>query len=469
MIDWFAASRVRLGVVIAILLVAIFAVGPMATAFIWDESGSHLVNLLLLLALAFALLALGAAVATLVCDLIFPNRWRERVILGRRVPPPADADLDSPETIRGMKTYMPQFSIIFALTTAGTGVAFDTVADGFLTRYQRFGSLRTTLRSDDTESKLESLTALGSERRENRVAPIVDVLDMTWRDPRQPDEVREAALETIGALIVYLTDAIDSWAADGRQDSWQRTLYAELRTRLGPQLRATRASDGGRRAIAATYLLGLLRDTDAEPHLIRDATDRQKVNTPLWRASVIALGRLRTFSALEAMVPVGTWTELTEDSWTAVAWSTLVLARWYHKWRPDLDESRLSEAEMKTLEDAVAVWGPQLLTGSEARRCAAAVVVMFLRDSRSRDNLIAAFDAPEGAAFLCVPAAIDVGLGKKDYTAEQGFFRRRIIDALALIAIGDETIKAWVAKRLAASDDLDSSVKALLMDFNRYL
>ena len=469
MIRWFASSRTRLAGVIVGLLAVIFAVGPVATDYIWQESSSHLVNLLLLLGLAFALLALGAAGATLVGDLAFPNRWRERVILGLRVPPPADADLDSPDTIRGMKTFMPQFSIIFALLTAATGFTFDRVADGFLTRYQRFGSLRTTLRSDDTAGKLDSIGRLSAERRENRVAPILEALDLTWRDPRQPDEVRSASIAAMGALVVYLTDAIDSWNADGRQDSWQRTHFADLRERLGPQLRAARETAPAARAVDLTYLLGLLRDTPSEPALIRDATDRQKVNTAIWRASVVALGRLRSFAAFEAIAPVAGWPDLTDESWSAVAWSTLALANAFHKARPELDESRLSDAEAKVLKDTIAIWAPQLITGSEARRCEAANVVKYLRDSRMRDPLIAAFDAPAGAAMVCKTLPVDVGLGKSAWTAEQGFFRRRLVDALALIALGDETIKAWVTKRLADSDDLDGSVKALLADFKRYL
>ncbi len=469
MIRWFAGARWRLAAAAALLLGLLLGVGPVATAWIWDESSSHLANLLILLGLAFALLAFGGAIATLVGDLIFPNRWRERVILGRRVAGPADDALDSPETVRGMKTYMLPFSAILVVAIGGAGAGFDAASGGFLKRYQRFGSLRTTLRSDDMAGKLESLAALSGERRENRLMPILELLDLTWRDPRQPDEVRSAALAAMGTLVAYLSDAIDSWAAEGRQDSWQQARFAELRDTLAPQLREARLRADPARAAELTHLIGLLRDVGSEPALIALATDRTAAGTPAWRAAVIALGRMRTFAAFEAVLPLAMWRELDDDAWFAVAFATQALAREYHRNRPELDESRIPDREQEALARAVETWSPLLSDGAESRRCIATMVALYLRDARMRDPIIAAFDAPSGADMLCASVPVDVGLGRREYVAEQGFFRRRLIDALALISLGDPDVKAFIDRRLERGGDLEPTVKALLEDLRRHL
>jgi predicted flap endonuclease-1-like 5' DNA nuclease len=468
-IRWFAGERWRLAAAAALLLGVLLGVGPVATAWIWDESSSHLANLLILLGLAFALLGFGGAVATLVGDVVFPNRWRERVILGRRVAGPADDALDSPDTVRGMKTYMLPFSALFVVAIAGAGFGFDAASGGFLKQYQRFGSLRTTLRSDDTAGKLESLSALAGERRENRLMPILELLDLTWRDPRQPDEVRSAALAAMGKLVAYLSDAIDSWMAEGRQDSWQQSRFAELRETLAPQLREARERAEPARAVELTHLLGLLRDLGSEPALIAHVTDRTAAGTPGWRAAVIALGRMRTFAAFEAVVPLATWTELDDEAWFAVAFAMQALAREYHRNRPDLEESRIPEREQEALSKAVSIWAPLLSEGADTHRCVATMVALYLRDARMRDPIIAAFDAPAGADMLCPSVPVDVGLGRREYVAEQGFFRRRLIDALALIALGDPEVKAFVDRRIARGADLEPTVKALLEDLRRHL
>jgi len=467
LIRWIASTRLRLFVATCISAALLLFIGPLVADFVWNESASHSLNLLCLLGFAFVLIGFGASSATLVGDMAFPNRWRERVLLGRRVPPPSE-ELDSIENIRGLRTYLFPYSALIALSMIAGGFAFEQLSDGFLTRYQRFGGLRTTLRSDDDAGKIESLRKLAGERRENRIRPVMEVLDLTWRDPRQSDAVRTAALEVMGALVSYLSNAIDSWSAEGRSESWQRDLFAELRQSLGPDLLAAREHAPADRRADLLYLSGLLRDNGSEAGLIEAVGVRSDIGTPLWRASVIALGRMRTFSAYEAVIPLGEET-LSDTDYGAVAWVTQTLAREFHKGRPDLEESRLTDREREALARAVEVWSPHLLTGDESRRCIATTVALYMRDARMRDPLIAAFDSPGAHAILCPSAPIDVGLGKNEYVAERGFFQRRIIDALALIALGDATLKTWVNGRLKDMDALDPSVQAMLQDLRRYL
>ncbi len=471
MIRWALGSRIRLAVVSGVLALTLLLVGPGATAWVWDSSTSHSANLLILLALAFVVLGLGAALGSLVGDLVFPNRWRERVLLGQRVEA-ASESMDSPGALRGLGTYLMPFSVIVVGLVVGSGWALDRAADGFLTRFQRFGAVRTTMRGHDTEAKLEALKTLGLEKRENRLDGIIELVDLAWRDPRQPEEVQRAALGALASIVRYLSDAIDSWAYEGKLENWQRDLFGRLRKTLGPTLRearalALRAGAGSSERVADLITLsGLLRDEESQAEIITHALGPD--DGPLWQASVVALGRMRTFVAFEAVIPLAE-RPLQQERWELVAWATQALAREFHKGRPDLDEKRLSEAEEAGVARAATAWARQLADADLGRVCVAAGVVLHLRDSRLRDPLIAAFDRPGANAKLCETWSVDIGFGRRDYAAERGFLQRRIIDALALISLGDPVVKRWVTERQQRPEGLDATVRALLADFHRYL
>jgi hypothetical protein len=177
---------------------------------------------------------------------------------------------------------------------------------------------------------------------------------------------------------------------------------------------------------------------------------------------------MRSFDALEAIIPVAA-SQLVDADFAVVAWANQALAREFHRTRPDLDESRLNEREKAALEAGVRVWTTHIADPSPGRRCMAASVILFMRDARMRDALMSAFEAPDASTTLCPAVPIEVGLGRREYMAEQGFLQRRIIDAMALISLGDPTVKEWVSKRLANSADLEPTVKALLADFSRHL
>jgi hypothetical protein len=468
-IRWFLGRRLRLGLASLGLAGVLVGLGPVATDWIWNASASHSANLLIMLGLALVLLGFGAAFGSLLGDLVFPNRWRERVLLGQRIEVPPDS-LDSPAGLRGLGTYLLPYSVIIVALVLTGGWALDRVSDGFLTRLQLHGGTRTTLRGDDTPGKLEALKSMASEKRENRLGAGLELLDRTWRDPRQPPEVQQAALGALGSIIGYLSDAIDSWAYEGKLESWQRDLFGRVRKDFAPGLREARAiaveSGGMARAADLIALSGLLRDADSQAELIGYAEGAD--DGPLWHASVVALGRMRTFAAFEAVIPLAE-RPLPTARWEVLAWATQALAREFHKGRPDLDEKRLSDAEEAGVGRAAEVWSSQLATADLGRACVAVGVILHLRDSRLRDPLIAAFDRPGANAKICDTWSIDVGFGRRDYAAERGFLQRRIIDALALISLGDPVVKAWVVERRKRPEGLDATVVALLKDFNRYL
>ena len=330
-----------------------------------------------------------------------------------------------------------------------------------------------TLRSDDKAAKLEVLAALGGERREDRVRPALELLDEVWRNPREDEDVQRAALAAFGAVMVTLTSAVDQWRAEGKHDRWQEQLTIELRTALGPELRAARAGANGALRADLGRLLGLLREPGIERVLLdelRQSTPADPVTEPdaTWVAAVQGAMELRSSAALFA-IGAEVARHRADDTVALLALATSKLVSAYHLARPTIDERTMPEAEREGIKKVVTAW-IDVLTGSLAQRCAAAIALQRVRHGAALEPLIAAFDRAEAEA-KCATEVVDLGLRRGEALGANILLRRRLLDAIAVLSEGSPRAHAWVEDRLAAArkGELERELEPILDDFLRRL
>ncbi|PIE19651.1 MAG: hypothetical protein CSA66_02215, partial [Proteobacteria bacterium] len=301
---WVAGSTLRLAIATALGLGLVFGAAQPLTDHIRHQSTSPVGDMLLLTALAFVILGTATSLGVLVGDALFPGRWRERVILGRNIA--LAVPDDSIEAVRSLKSYFLHFSVLVVVFIIASIWGFNALTDGFFAEFQRFGRIRSTLRSDSVEPKLSVLAELADWRRDDEVPGALELLDTVWRDPRQPEAVRAKSLDSLARLGVYLNDSVDQWRQDNRQRSWQGDSLVNLRRGLAPALRE--AIPGASPALrpALVSALGSLRDPRSTELLLAELDAYPDESSAEWRAAAIALGRSRTGSALEGLTKVVT-------------------------------------------------------------------------------------------------------------------------------------------------------------------
>ena len=160
--------------------------------------------------------AAALALAVLLADKLFPHRWRERVVLGIDIPPPDEEDPMLPPVI--YKTHLGGFTMLLLTLIICLSGVLEVATAGLFAEYQRVGHMRTLLRTDNTELKLELLTEVSQALRETHIESALTVIDLAWRDKRQPAEVRTAGMNALGRLSYSLATSMDSWVKQGIEE-----------------------------------------------------------------------------------------------------------------------------------------------------------------------------------------------------------------------------------------------------------
>jgi len=452
---WIAASNIRLAIAALIGIALGVLLAPPAAEFIRYRSTSPVQNLLIKTGFAFAVLATATFLAILLADRLFPGRWRDRVILGRRVA--SSAPDDSLDAVKGQRSYFLQFSALI--------VAFSVLCGGAMDRFTHIFSdneyTRTTLRGDDVERKLAIIAELAGGRTEADVHNALELLDTVWRDDRQPLEVREASLDALAEVLEYLVQSIETWRAEGRTESWQGTIVLDLRRAFAADLRGAHANVPPTLRPYLSYLLGVLQDVQANPLFEAELRAYPSDETREWRGAVAALGAARQARLLPVVTSLLSATR-SDAAYTLVAWAEKEAIRAFY--RANAEPERAPASEQEAIAVATSFFVGELASATPARRCIAAELLRFTGHGAARDPLLAAFDAPDAATLMCgqvraeVPGGGDTWIGSIDES-----LRARVVQAIATISQGDEVVAAWVAAK-RQDKTLDETVEALIAE-----
>lgn len=450
---WIAGSRIRLAIAALIGIAACVFLAEPAAEFIRYRSTSIVQNLFVRLGFAFLILSTATLLAVLVGDLVFPGRWRERIILGRQVAPTAPDD--SLEAVKGLKSYYIHFSFIIAAFCVAGGMGIHSSTQLFSSR----DDTRTTLRGDDVERKLMIITELAGTRTEREVSSALEILDTIWRDERQPTEVRRASLVALGDLLDYLVQAVETWRNEGKRESWQGDLVLKLRQAFADDLRRYQPGAPTSLRPLVTFLLGAVQDVRANELILNELVAYPDDASDEWRAAIAALGAAHQADLLPTVVDrldAGR----SDAAYTILAWATQELVKSFY--RAYGEPEKAPEPLKAAIDRAVTFFGGELVAESPERRCIAAELLRFTGHVAARDPLFAAFEAPGAKDIFCGTAKAEAPAGTPGWigTADESL-RARIVQAVATIARDDPKIGEWIQARLAAGG-LEETVEALL-------
>lgn len=427
---WLAKSRLRLATAALLLLgLAFGSARPLAT-WIRDASDSPSEVMGLLLAFVSALLLGAFCLAVLAGDRLFPHRWRERVVCGYDVPLPADVL---------PKSHVLGFSVVLVGVVAILSAVVETVTGGFFAEYQRIGHKRTILRSDNTELKRKLLVDLGEVRLQHQVEDALLLLDMTWRNERQPEEIRTLAVMSLGRQVDELIASIESWRKEGVHDHWEIDRVKALRRDVAPEMRAAIEGDPSGIGPHLALSLGKLRDRASLPLLLDRVKRGARAPDELFRASALALGLVRDPDALAPLARLAP--DVAPEGFTPFAWAVAEIARHYV---PESDK-----AVDAFFGELVSLFAARLDGDRDpAVRCACLHVLRATGDDRIVEPLLRAFDS-EGSDGTCAVAYVDVDDRAPRVMALEEPFRLRVLQALAHVVLGDDRFVAWAKERVS--------------------
>ncbi len=458
-----AKTKTRLIVATLICLAVWIALAVPLTEWVRNTSTSTGLDLLVMTFFAFTMLAGATFAAILIADQIFPGEWRRRVVLGEAVESP-DFE-DDLRVLKAQKNYILPASAILVALALGSGWTFEGLTDGFFGEYSRFGFLRTSLRGDDTAHKLEVLNELGDRRREQYVEDALVVTDDVWRDPGQPEVVRAEALGALSRLGAYINTASDSWRDSGKLKSWQDRASLRLRQTVAPDLRRAIEEGSGAEtsALRAPLMkaLGTLRDHKSIPVFREVLEDLDGPLSAEQRSAVVALARIRDFSVLKPLAALVERSEVEAD-FTVMSWAIRDTIGHYFKSHADVPPDEIPKEVDSTLEKVVSVYSEFVSSGSTTRRCVSAMVLRSTRDVRIRAGLLKAFEA-EGADEICQAVRVELGDTRIGWLGAEEPLKRRIIDGLGVVALGDADIALWASKQLDKGGH-DTMIEQLLTD-----
>jgi hypothetical protein len=392
-------------------------------------------------------------VAVLIGDVLFPNRWREREMLGIDVdevaPAPGqgapdggdddDDDEISLAAIKATHSYrMPFYLIVVALILGHAGV-IEALTGGFLAEYQRLGYFRTLLRGDHTEAKLEIIGDLANKRRRQFVQDAVAQLDGVWRDASQPAEVRLAALKTLGIQAGALVTSLESWRdASSAAGRWEGALLERAQREIAPALRPLVEANDPRLARAASLALAKLRDFDSVAAFTGLVTT-SKTYDERWLGAAGALGVLRSMQGMAALVQAAG--EVRDpQALRYLGWAVGEISR---KMEPPEDG-----VAPPVFDDLISTFGELLRSGSPEARCVAADTLLKVSDARVAAVLFAGFDAPGVELLRCSAHELDVDDRAPVSVGQDESLRRRILLAFKYIAKGNSAVTRWAKERL---------------------
>ncbi len=432
---WLARSRLRLALASLVALAGFFGLALPLASWVREASRSVSMDMVLLTLWLLALLLGAYCVAVLIGDRIFPYRWRERMVLGEDVPPPEAASELLPPPIP--KSHGLAFALIFVgLVVAGV-VAVESITGNFFSEYQRIGSKRTVLRGDNEPLKLTLIGELADKRLEGESRDALRLLDVGWRDDRQSDEVRDAALMALGRLALSFDTSMAAWALEGVRAHWELELLRELRQKIAPDLRQALSTASPTRARHILLALGKIReDASFEPIAERVRAEAASPS-PTLGAAVLALGLLRDPRGIKPLLEVAPKLANT-PYFRDLAWSIGRISLSYPPHSDPAIDAQFGELAV--------VLGGLAQEGPLGQRCDAAYALRLTGDARIATPLIATFDRSADAGDCEAGYVDNDGLAPEMVGATEPF-QLRVLKALADVAVGNQEVITWLRSR----------------------
>lgn len=442
---WVCESRTRLAIA-AISCVAVLLAPAIPVAdYIRNSSASPFGDMVIQTLWLFMALPAAYFTAVLVGDFVFPNRWRERVILGREDVADAALDDDDPaaalKAIRGNRSFKLPLYMLIVLLVLGFTWGIEAVTNGFLAEYQERGYFRTLMRTDRTPSKLALIEEQNDKRRESRVTIAVQMLTQVFQDPNQPPEVKKAALKTLGRLGRYLVTSIDSWNKKGSAEGhWEVGLLAWMQEHTAPPLRATfKGGDAAMKGHAA-IALGKIRDTAGGKLLVDDLRARSKKTDSDYFATAVGLGFLHDFDLMDDLLEVAALVKDDVKAFRYVTWALGETSRQYQVYDNEAGEPP------KEFDRLITLYAEILKTGKTAQSCAAAYLMDTTGHAGIVPHLQEAFDRPGGDA-ICTRHELAMDEPAPYVMGDDQPLQRAILYAFRNVGKNNLEVADWSRKR----------------------
>jgi len=170
-------------------------------------------------------------------DLFFPGRWRERVLLGKKITPRNFA-----EESAFIKEYNVHFLIVVLVSILSLVWVSQQLTRGFLSYYQDLGFALSLMRSDDPADRVMGLEEIGKAYYEKSwSAPeLHEQLKNAVNDTDQ--RVRLAAYYTAGRLHARSAGMAILERYQGTEDIEERAAAAQALGRMGYERALSRLS-----------------------------------------------------------------------------------------------------------------------------------------------------------------------------------------------------------------------------------
>jgi len=432
---WLAASTRRLAILACVSLALVLGTASTLSSWVRDQSGSMVLDMVILTGYVALMLAAALAIAVLLGDRLFPHRWRERVVLGVDVPPPDEEDPMLPPVI--YKSHLGAFTMLLVTLIVCLSGLLEVATSGLFAEYQRVGHMRTLLRTENTELKLELLGELSQALRETNIESALTIIDLAWRDKRQPPEVRIAGMNALGRLSNSLATSMDSWVKQGIEEHWELDVLRHLRTSVGPELRTRFPSEPEDLGVAMVFTLGKMRDWRSTDALAEYAKGHLSPPNARTQACIAALGLSRDAQVLGRLVQMAK-TLYPTDVFLELAFATGDLTRNYAPgMNDDIDA---------VFPELVTVYAELAKTKPFEHQCLAIDVLRKTGDARVTEHLYEIFEQ-DGAEAICPTVSVEVGEQAPELVVATEPFRLRVIRGLAMVAVGNDEVTAWAEAR----------------------
>ncbi|MBN1945919.1 MAG: HEAT repeat domain-containing protein [Bradymonadales bacterium] len=269
----FARSRLSLVMTVVATTVLFLGYVLVTTTYMRERSTDVVLNLVLISGGLLLMLVAAYFQSLLGGDLLFPGRWRERVVLGLSIE--EDGEESELETITRTKDHLPLFYLMLAALLFANYLLFGWVSGGFLGEYHEWRYQHTLLRSPDVKDRIRGIRNVTSpleQQAKNEEAIRLVLVDLCQDGDR---EVQQWALWAAGELLLFeAAPVLREIVADEESPESVRARAAEalgyLANREGAELMARLlASSMGREELALGLLrgLGLARLREAGPEI----------------------------------------------------------------------------------------------------------------------------------------------------------------------------------------------------------
>ena len=270
---WVAKTRRRL-LVSAVTATGVFVVAAAVTAsYMRTRSTSVTLNLVLITTCILLLLVAAFIQALAVGDLVFPARWRERVILGKKIELSEAEEIST--SIGALKDSTMPFYLLCAVLVVTNYFLSATASGNFFSYYSHYGYELTLLGSDDPRERINGIRAMAHPLN----SEICDIPELRERVvgllDDDSEEVQGWAFWLVGELRMFeASRPLQRILADQSESDSIRARSAEalgyLRSADGANVMASMLAESfGRDELAIGLLrgLGLAQQSDTAPQI----------------------------------------------------------------------------------------------------------------------------------------------------------------------------------------------------------